>query len=76
MPRYFFHIRNNEEIVPDDEGANFDDYEAARGEAVASARDLAINAIRLGEHVSGWKIEIADEKGKVLDRISAREITD
>jgi hypothetical protein len=75
MPRYFFHILHPDSSSPilDDEGAEFEDYEAAKHEAVESARDLAIDAIKRGNKVDGFAVEIMDEAGKVLDTIRARE---
>lgn len=73
MPRHFFHIRNpGNGLVPDDEGAEFEDFQAAQHEAVASVRDLAAEAIRCGYKVNGLGVEIVDETGKRLETISTR----
>jgi hypothetical protein len=77
MPRYFFHILQlGDDSIPDDEGAEFEDYEAAKHEALESVRDLAVDAIKRGSRLSGLAIEITDERGKVLDTIRARETFD
>jgi hypothetical protein len=77
MPRYFFHILQlGDDSIPDDEGAVFEDYGGAKHEAMESIRDLAVDAIKRGDKVSGLAIEITDERGKVLDTIRARETFD
>ena len=77
MPRYFFHIRRpDSELVPDEEGAEFEEYEAAKHEAVESVRDLTVDTIKRGSKVASLAVEIADDDGKVLDTIKARELFD
>ena len=67
VPRYYFHILNEGlDPIHDDEGAEFEDYEAAKHEAVESIRDLAADAMKDGRKANGLAIEIADEAGKVL----------
>jgi len=77
MSRYFFHILN-EGSAPalNDEGAEFEDYDTAKHEAVESARDLAVDAIKGRRKVRGLAIEIVDDCGKVLDTIQAQETFD
>ena len=58
--------------VPDDEGAEFDGYDAAKQEAVESVRDLVCDAVKHGGKIVGLGIEIVDEGGKVLETIRAR----
>jgi len=74
MPRYFFHIRQGEDFIPDDEGAEFEDLESAKAEAAHSCRDLAIQELRDGGQVTLWEIEIRDESGKLVYTCRAREI--
>jgi hypothetical protein len=76
MPRYFFHLRKDEDLIPDDEGAEFEDLTAARTEAAHTCRELAIEEIRRGGPVAFCNVEIWDESGKVLDIIQARVILD
>jgi hypothetical protein len=65
--RCHFNIRDTVGLIPDDEGSEFADLNAARVEARASARDLAVDDLRCGEPVRPWRIEIADDAGMVLD---------
>ena len=73
MSRYFFHIRQGEEFVPDEEGAEFTKYLDAKKEGIFSARDVAIDLVKRGERIKGLKVEIVDESGTVLDTIHAQE---
>jgi hypothetical protein len=67
--RYHFNIRDAAGLISDDEGSEFADLNAARAEARASARDLAVDDLRCGVPVHPWRIEIADDDGMVLDSI-------
>jgi len=73
MPRYFFHIRHPDYLVPDEEGAEFPDDVAAQHEGLESARDITADLVRSGKPVLGWVIEIVDEKGAILDSVGAPE---
>ena len=66
MARYFFHVWNGDDYAPDDEGAEFDDDEAARRFAVASARELLEEAIRQGHIEASFRFEIEKEGGSRL----------
>jgi len=75
MPRYFFHILHDDGGGPilDTEGAEFEDYAGAIHEAVESVRDLAIDALKRGNGIDGFAVEIMDVDGNVLDTIHARQ---
>jgi hypothetical protein len=64
MPRYFFHLRDHGEVFEDLEGTELDDDEAARTEALLTAREL----LRIGQlSVREWlgrSYEIVDETGR------------
>ena len=74
MPRYYFHIRDENGFIEDDEGTEAPDLENAKSEARASARDLAIDEIRNKRPVDGRKVEVADEDGKTLAVIAVRDV--
>ena len=46
MPRYFLHVRDGDHLQRDEEGEQFRDVEAARGEALAIAREMWAEALR------------------------------
>jgi len=74
MPRYFFHIRNGWDRVPDEEGMEFPTLNLAEVEGYASAHDLAAAALAEGRRITACAIEIADEGGTVLSRIRAEAL--
>jgi hypothetical protein len=74
MPHYLFHVRNDGLSSQDDEGGDFDSFTSAQQEAEMSVRELIIEAVKCGEPVMGWKIEITDVDGKVLGLVSAGRI--
>jgi hypothetical protein len=66
MERYFFHIRDAEGLIPDDEGTLFETLEEATAEARASARDLAVEHIRNGARIVRGAVEMALGDGGCL----------
>jgi hypothetical protein len=74
MPHYYFHIRDGEHLLVDDEGLCCDDMDAARFEARASARDLLAQEIRHGVTPDGRKIEITDRDGAVVETVALRDV--
>ncbi|MEO6023863.1 MAG: hypothetical protein ABIP64_12240 [Burkholderiales bacterium] len=55
MPKYFFHIRNGWDVVPDEEEMDFLSLNFAEVEGYASARDLSAAALREGHHLVAQK---------------------
>jgi Domain of unknown function (DUF6894) len=48
MPRYHFHIRENDRLIRDEEGQEFPDSEAARKEALETGASIARDAFMSG----------------------------
>ncbi len=61
MPRYYLHIHDGEQFILDPEGSELAGLAAVRKKAVAGARELMSEGIRVGEDRSHWRFEIADE---------------
>lgn len=74
--RYFFHIRDENGLVRDEEGSELAGIEDARKEAHLSARDLIIDDVRRGQRVAPRIIEITDENGQILESVPVRQIVD
>ena len=72
MPRYFFHI-HNDEYVPDEEGQELADVAAARTCALEGARDLVCNSVKDGHLNLDHYLSVADETGRVLFNVTFRE---
>ena len=73
MPRYYLHICNGSGFVEDEEGQELADDEAARAQAIASARDIMAAEMRTGELDLSSFIEIEDERRSLLFTITFAE---
>jgi len=74
MPRYYFHVREGQEISRDTEGQNLPDAEAARREAINASREILGEKLLHGGSLNHRQIEIADETGHVVDVVSANDV--
>ena len=72
MPRYFFHIHNDEHVL-DEEGQVFPDNAAARECALEGARDLVCMSVKNGHLNLDHYLDVADEAGQVLFSVTFRE---
>ena len=74
MPRYFFNMRNGHGLVPDDEGTDLQDVEAAQQEAVRSIADLSKD-LNLQEGQHRLSIEVTDaNQQKVMEVVQTLEV--
>jgi hypothetical protein len=64
MARYFFHLTNNDDVMTDDVGEEFDLLQQARGHDLAVARELSRNAPP--HRFGGYHISVVDERGLVV----------
>jgi hypothetical protein len=74
MPRYYFHVHGPRDRLSDEEGVVLPDVEAAWYQAVRSARDLIRADVHLGCPFEEQAIEIADDKGRRLDRLPLKDV--
>ena len=65
MPRYFFHVREGDVLLPDDdEGQELQSVKEAQQEAIQTARELLSEAALAGRAASlNYQIEVVDEGG-------------
>ena len=66
MPRYYFHIRNVDDVALDEEGTDLPDLNTVCRQALASARELLANAIKEGKEPISESVVIADANGQEL----------
>ena len=67
MRRYYFDIREGDEIFPDEEGLELSTIEKVQEEAARSLADMARDAVRtLGGDSQQLSIEVRDDGGPVL----------
>ena len=70
MGRFYFHLRAGDELTSDDEGMDLPDLSAAKREAMRTARELLVEAIKSGKQTVPEAFVIADDEGRALDTIS------
>ncbi len=69
MPRFFLHLRSRVGLIEDIEGSEHTDFEAARAEALASARELLAAQIKTNQLDDSVQLEVYDECGSELAQI-------
>ena len=69
MATFYFHLKQGDELVIDEEGSNLPDLTAARHEALQSARELLCSAIRAGASVVPDAIVVVDQEGRTVDSL-------
>ncbi len=62
MPRYFFHLRDQDQLHEDCEGMDLPDLQSALEEVLRTNRELAAEPAG----IYGLEFEIADSKGQTL----------
>ncbi len=72
MPRYFFHLYNDE-IAMDEEGKVLPDLDAAHANGVKEAREMMLDNVTEGRINFSHRIDIADETGAVLASVTFGE---
>lgn len=74
MPKFFFHIHDENGFSRDREGQQLPDLEAARREAFNASREILGEKLLHGGSLNCRTIEIVDEAGHVLDKVNARDV--
>jgi hypothetical protein len=76
MPRYYFNVRQDKVLLKDEEGEELANLDAAREEAVASAREILSEAA-LGGNAgeSSSEIEVTDATGKTVLTVPIGRVT-
>jgi hypothetical protein len=74
MPRFYLHLRNDLD-VPDEEGVELPDLEAARARAAANAR-FTLGQTAMDEDKINFthRIDIEDEQGCILESVWFRDV--
>jgi len=76
MPRYYFDLRDGDDLAADEEGMVFATIDGAQSEAAHSLADMARDAVRRQRGGKGqfMAIEVRDDNGPVLEVRLAFEI--
>ena len=69
MPRYFFHLHNDIDVI-DKEGVELTDAAAARSFALSNARDVAAENVRQGRLNLTHSIEVVGTGGNPVMTVS------
>jgi hypothetical protein len=72
VARYYFHIRDREVFIPDDDGMELHDIDAALIEARTTAKEWIAADVRSGRGIGASIIEITDWKGVILNALLMR----
>lgn len=64
MPHFFFHVRNSEGFLEDEEGEELADLDAARAVAVTAVRSIISDESKGGLIDLRGRIEVSDESGR------------
>ena len=69
MGRFYFHLRQGDQLLLDDEGVDLPDFATAQSEALAAAWELYAEAIKSDKTMVSGAFVIADGAGLALDII-------
>ena len=70
MARYYFDIQDGAQVMPDDEGAEFDSLDAAVHAAARAAAEIGTSRLAKGD-TSDVVIEVRDEGGQRVCTVTA-----
>lgn len=70
---FFFNLTNGEDIIRDDEGILVTDIRAALISAMEVIRELRAERPCSTAEWQGWKLEIVDEGGRVIESLSLND---
>jgi hypothetical protein len=73
MPRYYFHIRNADDMARDEEGTDLPDLDSAHEAALACARELSAIADKEGAGMPE-SISISDASGREVATVDIRDV--
>lgn len=74
MPRYYFNIREGDRLTRDEEGLDLPNLARTEREAEMSGRDLLADMLRAGVPLDGQALEITNQDGTVLKRVSLKSL--
>jgi hypothetical protein len=73
MPLYFFDEIAADQVIEDDEGVELPDLDAARREAIKSAREQIAESAKAGFDVLDWKFRVLDRDRRIVFTLPFRE---
>lgn len=76
MALFFFHVRDGDKLIRDEEGIDLDSLEDAMREAEAGARDMLDDAVLDGENINHQVVEVMDGDGRPVGKVALRLISE
>ncbi len=76
IPRYYFHVRNGNGLVEDDEGRNLPDRDTARAEALKGVRSMLSEDVLSGFLDLQGTIDVVEEAGEPVLSLDFGEAVD
>jgi hypothetical protein len=73
MTRFFFHVRDGDDVSRDTEGQELPSLDAACQEALNTNREMLGERLLHGGSLDDRQIEIANEKGEVLAVLNSKD---
>ena len=73
MPRFFFHVRDRDQLTEGPEGIDFPDLEAAQADARIAVRNVLAEQLASDSTISNQQLEICDEAGQLLATVPFRD---
>ena len=74
MPKYYFHIRNGDNLEIDAEGTEFSTLESAVGDAKLAAKEMLAELLMTGQVLDGQCFEITDTNGMTVATVPFRSV--
>ncbi|MGC4407825.1 hypothetical protein D4A92_10950 [Rhizobium rosettiformans] len=74
MQRYFFHIRERNELELDVEGVEFLDDAAARCGAISAAKEMVVEAVVGDANIDGRQLEVMTAGGDLVAVVSLQSV--
>ena len=73
MTRFYFHVRDGDDVSRDTEGRELPSLDAACQEALSTNREMLGESLLHGGPLGHRQIEIANEQGEVLAVLNSRD---
>ena len=67
--RYYFHLANGQEAIPDDTGLELSDLETGKAQALQVISELRHEVGTAAEDWASWRLDIASPEGSLLHSI-------
>jgi hypothetical protein len=75
VPRFYLHITDRAQSIPDAEGIECDGFIMARKEALRTIAELVDSGVWAPNSHGGRFVTIADERGHMLETVALWEVT-